>query len=83
MTVCPMSRHEDFGGQRTKSPQGTLRPDVMFVDAPVSGSKGPAEAGQLLILASGPPAAVAAVRRYFRRSTARPCGWATPARAAG
>ena len=36
---------------------GELRPDVMFVDAPVSGSKGPAEAGQLLILASGPPAA--------------------------
>jgi 3-hydroxyisobutyrate dehydrogenase len=31
-----------------------LRPDVMFVDAPVSGSKAPAEAGQLLILASGP-----------------------------
>jgi 3-hydroxyisobutyrate dehydrogenase len=30
------------------------RPDVLFVDAPVSGSKGPAEAGQLLILASGP-----------------------------
>jgi 3-hydroxyisobutyrate dehydrogenase len=34
-----------------------LRPDVMFVDAPVSGSKGPAESGQLLILASGPPEA--------------------------
>ena len=34
-----------------------LRPDVLFVDAPVSGSKGPAEAGQLLILASGPPGA--------------------------
>jgi 3-hydroxyisobutyrate dehydrogenase len=33
------------------------RKDVMFVDAPVSGSKGPAEAGQLLILASGPPEA--------------------------
>jgi 3-hydroxyisobutyrate dehydrogenase len=32
---------------------GRLRPDVMFVDAPVSGSKGPAENGQLLILASG------------------------------
>jgi 3-hydroxyisobutyrate dehydrogenase len=31
-----------------------LRPDVLFVDAPVSGSKGPAETGQLLILASGP-----------------------------
>src|SRR5690242_20722742 len=41
---------------------GQLRPDVMFVDAPVSGSKGPAEAGHLLILASGPPAAAAAVR---------------------
>jgi 3-hydroxyisobutyrate dehydrogenase len=36
---------------------GQLRPDVMFVDAPVSGSKGPAENGQLLILASGPSSA--------------------------
>jgi 3-hydroxyisobutyrate dehydrogenase len=36
---------------------GRARPDVTFVDAPVSGSKGPAEAGQLLILASGPAAA--------------------------
>jgi 3-hydroxyisobutyrate dehydrogenase len=33
------------------------RPGVVFVDAPVSGSKGPAEQGQLLILASGPAAA--------------------------
>jgi 3-hydroxyisobutyrate dehydrogenase len=31
-----------------------LRPDVTYVDAPVSGSKGPAESGQLLIFASGP-----------------------------
>jgi len=30
------------------------RPDVVLVDAPVSGSKQPAESGQLLILASGP-----------------------------
>jgi 3-hydroxyisobutyrate dehydrogenase len=44
---------------------GELRPDIMFVDAPVSGSKGPAEAGQLLILASGPPAAAAAVDPVF------------------
>ena len=44
---------------------GELRPDVMFVDAPVSGSKGPAEAGQLLILASGPPAAAAALAPVF------------------
>jgi len=44
---------------------GELRPDVMFVDAPVSGSKGPAEAGQLLILASGPATAAPAVRPVF------------------
>ncbi len=42
-----------------------LRPDVLFVDAPVSGSKGPAEAGQLLILASGPAAAEPVVRPAF------------------
>jgi 3-hydroxyisobutyrate dehydrogenase len=42
-----------------------LRPDVLFVDAPVSGSKGPAEAGQLLILASGPSAATAIVTPPF------------------
>jgi 3-hydroxyisobutyrate dehydrogenase len=44
---------------------GQLRPDVMFVDAPVSGSKGPAEAGQLLILASGPEEAEPIVRPAF------------------
>jgi 3-hydroxyisobutyrate dehydrogenase len=41
------------------------RPGVMFVDAPVSGSKGPAEQGQLLILASGPAAAAGVVRPVF------------------
>ena len=41
------------------------RPDVMFVDAPVSGSKGPAEQGQLLILASGPAAAADELRPVF------------------
>jgi 3-hydroxyisobutyrate dehydrogenase len=44
---------------------GEVRPDVLFVDAPVSGSKGPAESGQLLILASGPPTAESAVRPAF------------------
>jgi len=44
---------------------GQVRPDVLFVDAPVSGSKGPAETGQLLILASGPPAAEPIVRPAF------------------
>ena len=33
------------------------RPDVHFVDAPVSGSRGPAEAGQLVVLSSGPEVA--------------------------
>jgi 3-hydroxyisobutyrate dehydrogenase len=44
---------------------GRVRPDVLFVDAPVSGSKGPAETGQLLILASGPRAAEAIVSPVF------------------
>jgi 3-hydroxyisobutyrate dehydrogenase len=44
---------------------GELRPDVLFVDAPVSGSKGPAETGQLLILASGPPQARPVVGPVF------------------
>jgi len=30
------------------------RPDVVFLDAPVAGSRGPAEKGELVILASGP-----------------------------
>jgi 3-hydroxyisobutyrate dehydrogenase len=41
------------------------RPGVLFVDAPVSGSKGPAEQGQLLILASGPAAAADPLRPVF------------------
>jgi 3-hydroxyisobutyrate dehydrogenase len=44
---------------------GRLRPDVMFVDAPVSGSKGPAEQGRLLIFASGPPEAAELTRPVF------------------
>jgi 3-hydroxyisobutyrate dehydrogenase len=42
-----------------------LRPDVLLVDAPVSGSKGPASAGQLLILASGPREAEPILRPAF------------------
>jgi 3-hydroxyisobutyrate dehydrogenase len=41
------------------------RPSVLFVDAPVSGSKGPAEQGQLLVLASGPAAAADRVDPVF------------------
>jgi 3-hydroxyisobutyrate dehydrogenase len=41
------------------------RPDVTFVDAPVSGSRDPAEKGQLLILASGPPQAAGSLEPVF------------------
>jgi 3-hydroxyisobutyrate dehydrogenase len=41
------------------------RPDVWFVDAPVSGTRQPAEAGRLLILASGPEAARLALDPVF------------------
>jgi 3-hydroxyisobutyrate dehydrogenase len=43
----------------------TQRSDVAFVDAPVSGSRDPAQSGQLLILASGPPAAEASLESVF------------------
>ena len=41
------------------------RPEVSFVDAPVSGSRIPAEQGQLLVLASGPPEAEQPLRPVF------------------
>ncbi len=41
------------------------RPDVLFVDAPVSGTRGPAERGELLVLASGPPEVAALVDPVF------------------
>jgi 3-hydroxyisobutyrate dehydrogenase len=53
------------GTARLADRLGRQRPDVQFVDAPVSGSKGPAEAGQLLILASGPAAAESVVAPAF------------------
>ena len=55
-----------------------LRPDVLLVDAPVSGSKGPAEAGQLLILASGPHAAEAPLAPVFS-AIGRKTVWLGPA----
>jgi 3-hydroxyisobutyrate dehydrogenase len=51
--------------QHARERLGAGRPDVMFVDAPVSGSKGPAEQGRLLILASGPTAAAPHVGPVF------------------
>jgi 3-hydroxyisobutyrate dehydrogenase len=41
------------------------RPDLYFVDAPVSGSRVPAETGQLVVLASGPEAARALIEPVF------------------
>lgn len=41
------------------------RPDVMLLDAPVSGSKDPAEQGQLIIFASGPDEARPRVTPLF------------------
>ncbi len=43
----------------------TRRPDALFVDAPVSGSKVPAENGTLLIFASGPDEARPLVQPVF------------------
>ncbi len=51
--------------QRIKDRLAAERPGVVFVDAPVSGSKGPAEQGQLLILASGPTPAADTLRPVF------------------
>ena len=51
--------------QRIRDRLAAQRPAVTFVDAPVSGSKGPAEQGQLLILASGPAAAADRVGPVF------------------
>jgi 3-hydroxyisobutyrate dehydrogenase len=44
------------GIERVKNLVAAERPDVILVDAPVSGSKEPAEQGQLTIFASGPEA---------------------------
>ena len=41
------------------------RPDVAFVDAPVSGSREPARSGRLLILASGPDGAQSSLEPVF------------------
>jgi 3-hydroxyisobutyrate dehydrogenase len=49
-----MSTIGDRGIQRVEALVEAERPDVILVDAPVSGSKEPAEQGQLTIFASGP-----------------------------
>jgi 3-hydroxyisobutyrate dehydrogenase len=51
-----MSTIGDRGMKRVESLVRAERPDVILIDAPVSGSKEPAEQGQLTIFASGPEA---------------------------
>ena len=53
------------GTQRACALAKERRPDIVFVDAPVSGSKVPAEQGKLLILASGPTATLDALAPVF------------------
>ncbi|MGC2130610.1 MAG: NAD(P)-dependent oxidoreductase [Candidatus Aquilonibacter sp.] len=53
------------GTERAFALAKARRPDIVFVDAPVSGSKVPAEQGKLLILASGPAAALDALAPVF------------------
>jgi len=53
------------GIDRVAAMAGAERPDVMLLDAPVSGSKDPAERGQLTIFASGPGEARARVTPLF------------------
>src|SRR6266571_1779992 len=66
------------GTDRVAAMVGSERPDVIFLDAPVSGSKEPAERGQLTIFASGPGEARARAAPLFdalgsaRSGSARP-----------
>jgi 3-hydroxyisobutyrate dehydrogenase len=48
-----------------RSEVARARPDVAFVDAPVSGSREPARSGRLVILASGPAGARSTVEPMF------------------
>ena len=60
-----MSTIGDGGIQRVQSLVTAERPDVVLIDAPVSGSKEPAENGQLTIFASGPDAVRAQLAPLF------------------
>src|SRR3984957_15474075 len=53
------------GIERVQALAAGERPDVMLIDAPVSGSKVPAEKGQLNIFASGPDEARARLEPLF------------------
>ena len=61
---------------------GALRPDVLFLDAPVSGSKGRPSWASCSSWRPGLLLRPTLSARYSPPSAARPCGSVTPARAA-
>jgi 3-hydroxyisobutyrate dehydrogenase len=63
--LAQMSTIGVAGTERVADLVATARPDVIFLDAPVSGSKDPAEHGQLTIFASGPDSARPRVTPLF------------------
>jgi 3-hydroxyisobutyrate dehydrogenase len=66
------------GTERLANETRGQRPDLTFVDAPVSGSREPAEKGQLLILASGPPRDASLLQPVFA-ALGRATLWLGPA----
>src|SRR6266542_6173537 len=62
------------GIERVAAMVDAERPDVTLLDAPVSGSKVPAEQGQLTIFASGPKSPARASLRSSRRSASARSG---------
>jgi 3-hydroxyisobutyrate dehydrogenase len=73
MSTIGVSASEELGARVSKE-----RPDVFFADAPVSGTRGPAENGQLLILASGPDAAKPVLEPVYA-ALGRETKWLGPA----
>ncbi len=63
--LVQMSTIGVVGTDRVAALVAAERPDVILFDAPVSGSKDPAEAGQLTIFASGPDEERARVKALF------------------
>jgi 3-hydroxyisobutyrate dehydrogenase len=62
------------GTERALRLSGT-RPEIVFVDAPVSGSRGPAEAGKLVVLASGDRERAGPETQRFFESIATKVHW--------
>jgi 3-hydroxyisobutyrate dehydrogenase len=73
MSTIGVSASEELAARVAKE-----RPDVYFADAPVSGTRGPAENGQLLILASGPDAAKPVLEPVYA-ALGRETKWLGPA----